>query len=234
MKVSIVIPTYNRAHQLLKLLKSLDCLRKTLPEEVVVVDDCSTDNTRSVVKSWAEEHHSFDVRYVKSNKNGGPAKARNLGIENAVGEGIAFTDSDCVVHELWVDALKKHLEKSPSLAGIGGKVQALKNDPISRYYSYYHILEPPASLCYLVTANCIYNRELIRNVGGFVETIGTPGGEDIGLSFKLYLKGHRFGYDENAIVYHDYRNSLMDFIRTFYHYGYGNRTISEMCNRDVL
>ena len=87
--VSVIIPVYNREKTIKKAIESV--LEQTYTDlEVIIVDDCSTDKTIEVVESIADKR----IRLVKSPKNGGACKARNLGIDHANGELIAFQDSD--------------------------------------------------------------------------------------------------------------------------------------------
>ncbi|MGB9694174.1 MAG: glycosyltransferase family 2 protein [Fervidobacterium sp.] len=87
--MSVVLPTYNRAHLLRRAVQSI--LNQTYQNfEVIVVDDCSSDNTENVVKGFCDER----IRYVRHEKNKGAAAARNTGIKAARGEYIAFQDSD--------------------------------------------------------------------------------------------------------------------------------------------
>lgn len=96
--VSVIIPTYNRSDRIEKSIKSV--LAQTYNDfEIIVVDDGSTDNTKDVVTSIDDRR----IRYIYQ-KNAGACVARNLGIETARGEYIAFQDSD----DLWV---KTKLEK---------------------------------------------------------------------------------------------------------------------------
>lgn len=215
-RISVVIPTYNRARSL---LRCVACLPEDV--EVVVVDDGSTDGTDEVIQQAGHPR----LVYVRK-ANGGPASARNAGIRAASGRYIAFTDDDCVPVRPWPWPLVRRLEgEEPVVAGVGGKVLPLGDGIFSRYYTFHRILEPPASCSYLVTANCLYKREVLELVGGFDEAIRQPGGEDPGLSIKIRAKGYRLAFEPGAIIQHDYRESLMDFLKTFYRYGKGCRCV---------
>jgi len=87
--VSVILPTYNRAHLIFRAIKSV--LDQTYQNfELIVVDDGSTDNTEYVVKSFDDER----IKYVKHGQNKGANAARNTGIRIAKNDYIAFQDSD--------------------------------------------------------------------------------------------------------------------------------------------
>lgn len=100
--ISVVIPTYNRAHLIKESLQSV--LDQTVqPLEIIVVDDFSTDNTEDVVKSL----NSPLIKYFKNQRTKGANGARNTGIILSQGEFIAFHDSD----DIWLsDKLEKQLQ----------------------------------------------------------------------------------------------------------------------------
>jgi len=80
-KVSVVIPTYNRAHLVGRAIRSV--LNQTYQDfEIIVVDDGSTDNTKEVVKSFNDPR----IRYIRHEKNRGGSAARNTGIRAARGK----------------------------------------------------------------------------------------------------------------------------------------------------
>lgn len=87
--VSIVIPSYNRAHLLGRAIRSV--LNQTYKNfEVIVVDDASTDDTAEIVKTFKDDR----IQYILHDANAGGAAARNTGIRASRGEYIAFQDSD--------------------------------------------------------------------------------------------------------------------------------------------
>lgn len=91
--LSVIIPTYNRGRLILNSVTSV--LNQTYKNiELIVVDDCSTDNTEEILKSINDSR----IKYVKLEKNSGACIARNKGIELSTGKFIAFNDSD----DLWL------------------------------------------------------------------------------------------------------------------------------------
>lgn len=101
--ISVVMPVYNRAHLMPRILGSLvQQSYKNL--EIIVVDDCSTDDIEGAIAKFNDPR----IKLILREKNGGVAAARNSGVAAATGEFIAFHDSDdiCVL-----DRLEKSLER---------------------------------------------------------------------------------------------------------------------------
>ncbi len=92
-KVSVIIPTYNRAHFLLNALKSI-FEQKYNNIEIIIVDDGSTDNTVDIVNDLKKEHP--DILYFSNERQKGPSGARNTGILKSSGDFLAFLDADDV------------------------------------------------------------------------------------------------------------------------------------------
>lgn len=100
--VSIIMPTYNCGQFITESILSVQ--QQTYKDwELIIVDDCSQDNTEEVLQKFEQDSR---IQYIKLDQNGGPAVARNTGIEKADGEYIAFLDSD----DLWTsNKLEKQL-----------------------------------------------------------------------------------------------------------------------------
>ncbi|MBI2425948.1 MAG: glycosyltransferase [Candidatus Hydrogenedentes bacterium] len=224
--VSIVVPAYNQALLLNRLLDSITRQDYTGAVEVIVVEDCSPDNTGEIVQAWIAAHPAFHGKYLRHEVNTGPGKARNTGLHAACGRLIVFTDTDVVVQPQWLRELVAKIDPEQNIVGVGGRVLALHlSSPYARYNALWKTLEPPqpavGPIPFLVTCNCCYLREALLSVGGFTEDIRTPGGEDIAASIMLFKKGYRFDFAENAVVYHDFRDTFKNFRRTWRNYGYG-------------
>lgn len=112
--VSVVIPTYNRANTILRSIQSV--LRQTYQDfELIIVDDASTDNTEEMVKSINDSR----IKYIKHQKNRGGSAARNTGINEAIGNYIAFLDSD----DEWLpEKLEKQIKVLNNLSSEWGGV----------------------------------------------------------------------------------------------------------------
>lgn len=113
-KVSIIIPTYNRRGTISRAIDSV--LRQTYKNyEIIIVDDCSTDDTLSLV---SEKYGGLDnLIYIINDANLGPAGSRNVGADSASGDYIAFMDSD---DEWVIDALERLVNRLSSTSGEYG------------------------------------------------------------------------------------------------------------------
>lgn len=223
--VSVVVPAYNQARLLDRLLDSLTAMKDAPSFEIIVVDDASQDETGAIVESWINSHPEVPCRYLRQDRNQGPGAARNRGLNEARGEFVAFTDTDCVVSPDWLGRLVAGFTDD-EIVGVGGRVEPW--NPESRFARYNTVnasLQPIASAAfpipYLVTCNCAYRREALEQVGGFPDNIPTPGGEDVGASIALFKRGGRFAFARDAVVHHDYRDSWRSFARTWRNYGFG-------------
>ena len=92
--VSIIMPSYNTGKYIVSSIKSV--LAQTYQNwELLIVDDCSTDNTDDLVKQLLQDSR---IHYLKNEKNSGAAVSRNRALKEARGRWIAFLDSD----DLWM------------------------------------------------------------------------------------------------------------------------------------
>jgi glycosyltransferase involved in cell wall biosynthesis len=112
-RVSVIIPTYNRAHYMSRCINSV--LNQTYQNfEIIVVDDASTDNTEEVVKSLGSDK----IHYLKLPKNKKVAGARNEGIKIAKGEFIIPLDSDDEFLPEKLEKLVKRFDTAPENVGV--------------------------------------------------------------------------------------------------------------------
>lgn len=174
--ISIIIPTYNRFHIVERAIKSV--IKQTIKKfEIIVVDDCSTDNTAHIIN----EIKKIDtrVRYIRTAKNTGGAAARNRGVSASQGKYIAFLDDDDEALPEW---LEKSLEKIATLPESWGLLccRWYQKSEFTRVifesaifmkdgYIYEELLrgqDPPSG-----TSGSIVKRAAFDDVGGFDESL---------------------------------------------------------------
>ncbi len=177
--VSIVIPTYNRELYLEKAVKSIQSQDFT-DYEVLVVDDGSTDDTKQTIASVVYKDRRIKYFYQK---NSGRSAARNLGIENAVGDWLLFLDSDDMLADQALSFLTGKIQTYPEAAIIGGtNIEIDENDnPIKRPgfeikkgLNEGLVSEPYLSLIrnyYLPMGSYIVRRTVVEENGGFVSEL---------------------------------------------------------------
>lgn len=218
--VSIVVPVYNRAHEIGPCLESLLKLNyPALQREIIVVDDASRDHTVSVVET-------YDVRLITQPKNRGQSAARNVGVQAAKGEIIAFIDSDCTADPDWLRELIPYFH-DPRLALVGGYVDTPHG--ISRLDLYEAVHSPlnmgtkrvvgkgEDSIFYVPTCNMLLRKKIYMQTGGLDERLRV--GEDVDFCWKLMAMGHRLLYTPEGPVKHKHRNRLFENFRRRFDYG---------------
>lgn len=124
--VSVVIPGYNGAAFIGETLHSLE--RQTLTDwEAIVVDDCSADETRGLVRDWPDPR----VRLIENAENGGPVRTRNRGVAAARGRFIAGLDQDDLCLPDRLARQVAYLDAHPDIALVGAQADQLHGARVS-------------------------------------------------------------------------------------------------------
>ena len=111
-KFSVIIPCYNASSVIRRGLNALN--NQTYKDfEVIIVDDCSTDNSVDIIKACQDEM-SIDIRLLKNEKNSGPGFSRNYGIKSALGEYLCFMDSDDYFDTTYFECISNQIEVTGS------------------------------------------------------------------------------------------------------------------------
>jgi len=208
-RISVVIPTRNRAALL---AESIDCIEcQTIPQdeyEVVVIDNDSSDDTRSVLEQKAGRYPNLRLGYQEKR---GAAATRNAGLRLAKGEFILFIDDDVQAQPTLIETHLEWQRRHPNTSVIGAVTMPWgeTSDPFLRYLRDHRILNPytpskgPIDFSYYHTCNVSTPNQLLQNLGGFNENFQIYGMEDIELGYRLEKSGCRmvFAPDARAIHY---------------------------------
>ena len=218
--VSAIICTRNRAASLERTLQTtakLD-LAGLVAFELVVVDNGSSDATRSVVETFKADA-PFPVRYV-SELRPGLSAARNSGLTMAGGTLILFTDDDCLVPANWAQVAVDLLKREP-LQVIGGRVEL--HNPAHLQVSVRTSLvgetaSPLSIFGFVLGANMTFGRAVLDKIGLFDVRLGagTPlhAAEDTEFAYRALINGIPVRYDPAFVVRHDHRRTgQRDFYR---------------------
>lgn len=200
---SVVIPTYNRRLILEKCLRALECQQLTSGHdyEIVLVDDGSTDKTVTWLQQHATEFPHLRLLYQNHQ---GPAAARNLGVDQAIGDTIVFIDSDLVVTEHFLQAHANALLQgqqqlgSDRLLTYGRVINTCNFDnPTAEPYKLTDF-----SAAYFATGNVAIARTWLEQAGLFDTRFQLYGWEDLELGVRLKQLGLKLVKVPDAVGYH--------------------------------
>jgi glycosyltransferase involved in cell wall biosynthesis len=229
-KLSVIIPTYNRKDLLEECLCSL--FKQTYSKnnyEIIIVDDGSTDDTEHFVKKLQKDNKL--IKYYKQ-KNKGPAAARNRGAYEAQGELLLFADSDCVASEKLIEKVIGCYKKYPEVSACAGQpISFFENSmfyALSEYYKIKYDYQKENDKIYSdITPKVFINsnvfsikKSCFKELQGFNVDYKCNAGEDLELGYRLLKNRYSICVTNDFFVYHHERGSCIDEIKRWYCFGF--------------
>lgn len=225
-KVSVIIPTYNRANLLPRAIKSV--LNQTFKDfELIIIDDGSTDNTKQIVEDFQKRESK--IKYVWQENSGGPANSVNSGLKIARGEYVALLEND----DEWLpEKLEKQLEvfqcsKKKNLGFVGCNVliineraKTVEKEDLPSYDNNVFLKKLLAGKFFFNLSMLIFKRENLNKIGFFDKDLKLAADQDICLRMakrynfdfvpiplvKVYIHG------ENVSRTSSYHHQLIEWL----------------------
>lgn len=236
-RISVVVPAYNRSQQLHRLLSAL--ASQSLPAcqfEVVICDDDSSEDLAPLLAE-AVLQDGLQVAHARLARRQGPSVARNLGLSRARGEIVAFTDSDCVPDRDWLLALGLAFDDE-SVGLVGGRVDYREAEYLSARCVNFLMssmlgaagARDPRSPIHMEfyprTGNLAVRRALAIAAGGFTDH---PHGEDLEFSHRVRLQGPRVLFVPDSVVLHDEKRRPFAMLREAFLKGEARVRLARSC-----
>ncbi len=214
---SIIIPTFNAAKTIADTLKSVfNSVYRNF--EVIIIDDCSTDNTIKICKD-------FSTKIIELKENRGPAFARNEGVRNSKSEILIFLDSDVVFPQNLFNDMLSYMRNQPNIAGVGtiSSPVPLNQNFYSKYFALkeYQILvellhgKRCACVSFICTRCGCLRRSVFEEMGGFNESYKKPSIEDFEFSTRMGDK-YKILYDKELLNNHYFPDTFLKICRRYY------------------
>lgn len=233
MKTSVVIPLYNGAAHITACLDGLAA--QTAPaDEIIVVDDGSTDASAATVRAWQRAHPACPLRLVEQ-LNGGPSSARNRGARAASGDLLLFTDADCVPAPGWVAAFAAALNQ-PAGHGAPDAAMGCYAGPQASAAAAFAQLEfderyalmarrtaAGLPLVFAATYSCAYRRDRFLALGGFDTDVLSN--EDVDLAYRLVQHGGRIVFAPDAAISQPHDTTWWGYARTKHNRAFGRTAV---------
>lgn len=213
--LSVIVPCHNEAASLGEQLDALAQQTWAGDWEVLVVDNGSTDGTRTL--AMCHPLAKDRLRIVDANDGRGVAYARRMGVEASEAKSVAFVDGDDVVAAGWVHAIGEALQRHPLVTGEI-EVERLNDARVADSRGTRRLGAPPTfgSIVFLRGNNGGMWRSVWDDLNGFDEDF--HGLEDIELSLRAVASGLTVHFEPSALVHYRYRTGWRELWRqgTFY------------------
>lgn len=220
-EISVVIPAYNAEKSIAGCLESILSQKTRKNYEVIVVDDGSRDSTAQVIRQLQKTHGNLRL---KTQKNSGPAVARNKGARIAHGRIIVFVDSDCVAESQWLEEMVKPFSEK-NIAGVQGTYRSGQKELPARLtqleiQARHEKMGEQKYIDAMGSYSAAYNKEIFFGAGRFDESFPIASGEDTDLAFKISKSGKKMVFAPKAVVWHAHPNTWKKYFKVKYFRAY--------------
>lgn len=216
MEVSVIVTVLNESDNITRLTDAL-LQQSKKPQEIIIVDGGSSDDTFEKLKSLAKKHSNFKV----FQKNGNRSVGRNFAISKSSGNWIAITDAGCVPEKNWLENLIKTAQNSGTKV-VAGYYQAAKGSLLQQAIAPYALVMPdkinPNNFL-PATRSMLIAKKTFDSLGGFDEKLSDN--EDYAFAKKIEAN-IKIAFAQNAVVTWSPPNSLFSFFKMIFRFARGD------------
>jgi len=211
MRVAVITAFYNEAHNITRLIEAV--LKQThLPDELILVDDGSNDNSAALIKPYVENHPI--IKYIYQ-ANTGPAGARNKAWRSATSEICLFTDGDCVPEPDWIELMLVGFD-SDKIGATAGRYKTMNPENLLARFVGLEIDWRYQNVSEFVDCHGAYNlairKSVLEDIGGYKENYKKPSGEDWDLTYSI-SREHKIRYIPQSVVGHYHPEKFLWYMR---------------------
>ena len=203
MNISVIIIARNEERRIGKTLQSLR-KQTLLPDEVIVIDNASTDSTAKIAKEYGAT-----VVYEPITVRG---KARNTGFLATKGEFIGLSDADFVLDLHWLKFLYQRISAEKNIGGVSGSILALNKEKLIP-----RLIELSSQTPRVGNAVMMYRRQAVLQAGLWNPKLHNA--EDVELAWRILKRGYDIVHEPRAKAYHPHPEKLFSFLKRQYEYG---------------
>jgi len=217
-KISFITTVFNEEKNVRPLFESL--LNQTkLPDEIIVVDAKSTDNTVNALKELGKKFGK--VKFSLHSKKGNRSVGRNFAISKAVGNIIVATDAGCSLDKKWLERIVLPFV-DPKIDVVAGFYRPVTHNVFEKCLACYTcVMSDRVTDTFLPSSRSVaFRKSAWKKVGGYPENLDTC--EDLVFARTLKNADYVFKVQKNAIVYWPQRNNILEAGKQFFNYAVGD------------
>jgi glycosyltransferase involved in cell wall biosynthesis len=220
MKFSLVSTCYNEIKGLERWISDVQEQTRR-PDEIIIVDACSTDGTTERLLDWSKSDNAVKIILQKST----PAKARNLAVSASRYDNIVSTDFGCRLDACWFEEICRVMEENEKIMVVAGNYRVqeatLTSNAAWADYCLNNFYQIQLREGFLPSNRSIgYKKEVWEKLRGYPEDLKFYG-DDAVFALQLYQEGFSVGFAPKAVCFWERHNELKSFWHEQYVYGFG-------------